>query len=74
MLLLSEVWFSLDGAPQWMNQASNLLPLTHMVQAAREVMIEGASLADISDHLVIMAIMTAAFLGISANIFKWHSD
>lgn len=74
MLLLSEVWFSLDGAPQWMAQVSNLLPLTHMVQAAREVMIEGASLAEVSDHLAAMAIMTVLFLALAAKIFKWRSD
>ena len=74
MLLLSEVWFSLDGAPQWMAQVSNFLPLTHMVQAAREVMIEGASLAQISDHLAVMALMTVVFLSLAAKIFKWSSD
>ncbi len=74
MLLLSEVWFSLDGAPQWMAQVSNLLPLTHMVQAAREVMIEGATLADVSDHLAAMMAMTLIFLALAAKIFKWRSD
>lgn len=74
MLLLSEVWFSLDGAPQWMAQVANLLPLTHMVQAAREVMIEGASLTEVSDHLIIMTAMTLVFLALAAKIFKWRSD
>ncbi|MGH1370481.1 MAG: ABC transporter permease [Cellvibrionaceae bacterium] len=74
MLLLSEVWFSLDGAPQWMAQVSNLLPLTHMVQAAREVMIEGATLMEVSDHLVAMVIMTLVFLALAARIFKWRSE
>jgi ABC-2 type transport system permease protein len=73
MLLLSEVWFSLDGAPQWMSQAAQFLPLTHMVQAAREVMVEGATLADVSSHLVIMCVMTVVFLGISAKLFTWRS-
>lgn len=73
MLLLSEVWFSLDGAPQWMNQAAQFLPLTHMVQAAREVMVEGATLADVTPHLLIMCAMTVVFLGISAKLFKWRS-
>lgn len=73
MLLLSEVWFSLDGAPEWMSHASQFLPLTHMVQAAREVMVEGATLADITPHLLIMCGMTLVFLGISAKLFKWRS-
>lgn len=73
MLLLSEVWFSLDGAPQWMSQAAQFLPLTHMVQAAREVMVEGATLADVTSHLLIMCAMTAVFLAISAKLFRWRS-
>ncbi len=73
MLLLSEVWFSLDGAPEWMGQAAQWLPLTHMVQAAREVMVEGASLGDIAHHLMILALMTAVFLAISAKLFKWRA-
>ncbi|NHN38090.1 ABC transporter permease [Pseudomaricurvus alcaniphilus] len=74
MLLLSEVWFSLDGAPAWMSSAAQLLPLTHMVQAARSVMIEGASLMDVSHHLLAMLGMTALFLSISAAIFKWRAE
>ncbi len=74
MLLLSEVWFSLDGAPQWMIHVSQALPLTHMVQAAREVMLEGASLADVSNHLLTMIAMSLMFLTIAAKIFKWRSE
>lgn len=73
MLLLSEVWFSLDGAPQWMSQVSQFLPLTHMVQAARDVMVEGATLTDVTPHLLVMAAMTVVFLSISAGSFKWRS-
>jgi len=74
MLLLSEVWFSLDGAPEWMIHASQALPLTHMVQAAREVMLEGATLPEVSDHLLIMIGMSLVFLSIAAKIFKWRSE
>lgn len=74
MMLLSEVWFSLDGAPAWMAQASQFLPLTHMVQAARDVMIEGATLGDISHHLVIMLVMSIIFLGLSTKLFKWRTQ
>lgn len=74
MLLLSELWFSLDGAPDWMIAVSNLLPLTHMVQAARAIMLEGASLGDINHHLAAMALLSALFLLISARLFKWRSD
>ena len=70
MMLLSEVWFSLDSAPAWMASVSQWLPLTHMVQAARAVMIEGATLGDIQHHLWILLLMTAVFLSLSAAIFS----
>ena len=74
MLLLSELWFSLEGAPGWMTAISELLPLTHMVQAARAIMLEGASLSEISHHLTAMAILSALFILVSAKLFKWRTD
>ena len=74
MLLLSGVWFSLDGAPQWMIIAAQLLPLTHMIDAARSIMIEGAGLSEIAPQLLAMTAMTALFLGLAAILFKWKED
>lgn len=72
MMLLSEVWFSLDNAPDWLVTISSLLPLTHMVQAAREVMINGEGLAAISHHLWILVAMSAVFMVIAACLFQWN--
>lgn len=74
MLLLSELWFSLDDAPQWLQGLSQLLPLTHLVKAAREVMLEGAGLSDIAPQLLILALMTMVFVTLAAMLFRWHSD
>lgn len=71
MLLLSEVWFSLDGAPQWMKILAQALPLTHMLDAARAVMLEGAGWQDVSLHLWVLAVMSIVFLSIAAVMFRW---
>jgi ABC-type multidrug transport system permease subunit len=71
MLLLSEVWFSLDGAPQWMRAIAQILPMTHMLDAARAVMLEGANWQDISMHLLVLFIMGVVFLSIAALMFRW---
>lgn len=71
MMLLSELWFSLDGAPAWMSAVSQALPLTHMTQAARAVMLDGAGFSEISHHLIVLAVMTVVFLGIAASLFRW---
>ncbi len=71
MMFLSGVWFSLEGAPEFVRQAAMLLPLTHFVEAARNVMTEGATLSMISGHLIAMAIMTLIFFFIGAMSFSW---
>lgn len=72
MLLLSEVWFSLDGAPAWLSGFSQALPLTHLVGAARKIMLEGAGLADISQHFMYLVIISIVCLGLSARLFRWN--
>ncbi|BFM10867.1 ABC transporter permease [Simiduia litorea] len=72
MLMVSEVWFSLDGAPAWLHAIANLSPLTHMVKAARAVMVDGASLGQVSDHLAALALITALLIGLSAWLFRWQ--
>ena len=71
MLLLSEVWFSLDGAPPWMKTAAQVLPLTHMLDAARAVMLDGAGWAEVATHLGVLAAMSGVFLTIAALLFRW---
>lgn len=74
MMILSGVWFSLDGAPQALQYAADLLPLTHLVAAARAVMIDGADLNAIAYHLAVLAGMTLIFLTLGAKLFRWQGD
>lgn len=74
MMFFSELWFSLENAPDWMQQFSNLMPLTHIVKAARAVMIEGASLASVSHHLLALLAMTMVMLLLAAKLFRWQRD
>jgi ABC-type multidrug transport system permease subunit len=72
MMFLSEVWFSLEGAPHWVQQLSWLFPLTHMLKAARKVMNEGAGFFDIQLECSLMVITTFLFLGLAAFLFFWN--
>ncbi|WP_245921786.1 ABC transporter permease [Bowmanella denitrificans] len=74
MMLLSGVWFSLEGAPQAIVQVAQLLPLTHLLEAARAIMNDGAGLADIQYHLWALLGMTLGFMGLGALLFRWHGD
>lgn len=72
MLLLSELWFSLDDAPNWLQQLSQLLPLTHLVSAARGVMLEGAGILQVAPQLLALVAMTAVFITLAGLLFRWH--
>ena len=72
MVLLSGVWFSLEGANPVVQKIAQFLPLTHLVDGARAIMTEGAGLADIAPHLLVLAVMSAVFLAIGSLIFKWE--
>ena len=66
MLLLSGVWFSMEGANPIMRQAAQLLPLTHVLEAARAIMLDGAGLADVSRSLLILTYALCGFANLSS--------
>jgi ABC-type multidrug transport system permease subunit len=74
MMLLSGVWFSLEGAPSAIQTFSNFLPLTHLVSGARKIITEGASLADISFHLWCLVAMCSLFLILGSALFSWNTE
>jgi ABC-2 type transport system permease protein len=74
MMLLSGVWFSLEGAPGWLQAGASALPLTQMLHAARAVMLDGAGIGDVLPNLGWLVAMTLLFLGIAATGFRWRAD
>ncbi len=71
MMFLSGVWFSLDGAPHWVQVVAQAFPLTHLLVAARKIINDGASLAAVAPQLGILAAMTLGALIIAAFLFSW---
>jgi len=74
MMMLSGVWFSLEGAPEALKTFADFLPLTHLVAGAREIIIEGATLGDISYHVISLLVMSVVFLSLGAYFFSWNTD
>lgn len=72
MMVLSGVWFSLEGAPQWVVAIAEALPLTHLIDAARTIMLDGGGLADIGFELLILTAMTIVFMALGAMLFRWR--
>lgn len=74
MMLLSGVWFSMEGTHPFMQAVSQLSPLTHMLAAARAIMLEGAGLRDVGINLLVLTGMTVVFLAVGTYLFKWTAD
>jgi ABC-type multidrug transport system permease subunit len=72
MMMLSGVWFSLEAASDWVRGVAAIFPLTHMLDAARAVMLDGAGLGQIAPELTMLLGMSAVFLMIGAATFRWH--
>lgn len=72
MMFLSEVWFSLEGAPQWIKSMAQIFPLTHLLSGARQIINDGATLWQITPELAVMGAMTLLFMGVGAALFKWN--
>lgn len=72
MMMLSGVWFSLEGTNEWVLAISKLFPLTWILDSARAIMLDGATLADVAPKLAVLGVMSAAFLAAGAAIFRWR--
>lgn len=72
MMVMSGVWFSLEGAHPYIQTAAQVLPLTHIVDASRAIMIDGSGIMDIAANLLYLIICAALFLLIGAKLFRWE--
>ncbi len=72
MMLLSEVWFSLEGARPWVKTIAHLFPLTHLTEGVRRVMNDGASLYDIRYNIFALTAMSVIFLALGSILFRWR--
>jgi len=74
MMLLSGVWFSLEGAGDVVQAAAKIFPLTHILDAARAIMLDGATLLEIMPSVLTLAAMSTVFLLVGAWTFRWGPD
>jgi ABC-type multidrug transport system permease subunit len=56
---------------QWV---AHLFPLTHVLDGARAVMLDGAGLAQIAPNLMFLAATAFAFLAFGAWSFRWRIE
>lgn len=56
----------------FMIAVSKLFPLTWMLDSARAIMLDGATLSQVAPDLAVLGTMSALFLAAGAAIFRWR--
>ena len=72
MIFLSGVWFSLDGASPWVLRIASFIPLTHIVNGVRAIVIDGESLSHLIPQMVGLGGTAIVLIAIGSLIFKWR--
>lgn len=72
MMFLSGVWFSLEGLHPLVQKIALIFPLTHITEAARVIMIDGAGLDVIWPNLLALSVMSIVFLLLGVFLFRWE--
>jgi len=71
MMFLSEVWFSLEGSTEWVKNFAKVFPLTHFLNALRQIINDGANLSQVSSEILILSVMSFVCLSIGSLFFSW---
>lgn len=74
MMLVSGIWFSLEGSPRWVQWVAHIFPLTHVLEGSRAVMLDGAGIAQIAPNLLYLAATALIFLIFGAWSFRWRVE
>ncbi|GAB2904632.1 ABC transporter permease [Streptomyces heilongjiangensis] len=72
MSFLSGSFFTLDGAPDWVQAVSYLMPLRYLVKGSEEVLSRGGGLADVLPTMGGMLLFTAVVVALTLRLFKWN--
>jgi ABC-type multidrug transport system permease subunit len=71
LMLLSGVYFRIDGAPQWLQKAVMILPLAPFLRALRAVYNDGATLHGHAFGLTVLGAWAALSFWFAVRRFQW---
>ncbi len=72
MMILSGIFFSYHGFPDWMIAIIKWLPLTILADSIRSVFNEGAMLNDVAPAIGALVLVGAVFYFIGLRMYKWY--
>jgi ABC-type multidrug transport system permease subunit len=71
LMLLSGVYFSLEGAPAWLQRGADVLPLTPLIRVLRAIFNDGAGFADEWRGIAVIGAWTLVLFLLATRRFKW---
>lgn len=72
MMFLSGTFFPRFLMPEWLQQASAILPLTPVIDGIRLLTTEGKHLIDIGPQLGLVAVWLVVIYAIAFRVFRWE--
>jgi ABC-2 type transport system permease protein len=69
-ILLSGFMFPFAGMPGWAQALGNAIPATHFLRLTRKVMLKGASLPDITNDMMAIAIIMAIVVALALRRYR----
>jgi ABC-2 type transport system permease protein len=72
MLFLSGTFFPRFLMPEWLQNISNYLPLTPVIDGIRLIATEGRSLVEVSSQVLIILIWTIVVYAVAFRVFRWE--
>ncbi len=72
MWILSGIFFSAANFPQAMQPFVQALPLTALIDALRAVVLDGATLVDVSPELALLAAWAVIPFAVALRLFRWR--
>ena len=74
MAFLSGSFFSLDGAPTWLNIVSHLLPLRYLNDGMLDVMVRGEGPSAVLVPLAVLSGFAIVVIVVAGRLFRWEAD
>ena len=71
MWMASGIFFSYDRFPEALQPLIRILPLTPLIDALRQTMLEGQTIAGLGSQLVVMAVWAILTFFIGLRLFRW---
>ncbi|MGN6801448.1 MAG: ABC transporter permease [Ginsengibacter sp.] len=70
--LIGGTFFSIDVFPKWLRWVAEIMPLTHLNNALRDVAFEGNNLWDERWEIAILLLWGVVVYAIAVKVFKWE--